>query len=305
MDLTGRQLGSSAGPLAARALLTLATSQGGLDRREPIDMSALTERALLAQSVEVDRLGVHVEAATGPSVLDGDYLLIERMVANLVDNAVRHNVGGGRLAVTTGTEQGRAVPTVANTGPVIAAVEVDRLFQPLQRLDERRLNHPHGHGLGLGLSIVRAIASAHGATVTANAPSSGGLTITVTFLRQPEHGTYRASSGRSPAAGCSYTITPARPAPGSAFGALHPQRSASTSTCGRSRRNGRSHLLPRPPPPTHSAGAVLQGAHWQARTTHGRARLVAQLGLRKFWCNTACTRPDKKAIQTKEQHLYC
>lgn len=222
MDLTGRQLGSSAGPLAARALLTLATSQGGLDRREPIDMSALTERALLAQSVEVDRLGVHVEAATGPSVLDGDYLLIERMVANLVDNAVRHNVGGGRLAVTTGTEQARAVPTVANTGPVIAAVEVDRLFQPLQRLDERRLNHPHGHGLGL--SIVRAIASAHGATVTANAPSSGGLTITVTFLRQPEHGTYRASSGRSPAAGCSYTITPARPAPGSAFGALHPQR---------------------------------------------------------------------------------
>jgi signal transduction histidine kinase len=161
------------------ALLTLASSEGGLDRREPVDLSVVTGAVLLAPRPEVHRLGLHVETTIRPAPIDGDPLLTERMVTNLVDNAHQHNIPGGRVEITTGTEQGCAVLTVANTGPVISPGEVDRLFQPFQRLDARRIHHTNGHGLGL--SIVRAIAGAHGATVTAAAPSDGGLTITVTF----------------------------------------------------------------------------------------------------------------------------
>src|SRR5215472_11758448 len=164
-------------------LLTLASSEGGLDRREPVDLSAVTDAVLLAPRLDIDRLGLHVETTIRPAPLDGDPLLVERMVTNLVDNAAQHNIPGGRVEITTGTKQGCAVVTVANTGPVIPPGEVDRLFQPFQRLDARRVHNTNGHGLGL--SIVRAIAAAHGATVTADAPSDGGLTITVTFAPTP------------------------------------------------------------------------------------------------------------------------
>jgi signal transduction histidine kinase len=161
------------------ALLTLASSEGGLDRREPVDLSVVTDAVLLAPRLEVDRLGLHVETTIRPALIHGDPLLIERMGSNLVDNAHQHNIPGGRVEITTGTEHGCAVLRVANTGPVIPPGEVDRLFQPFQRLDARRVHHANGHGLGL--SIVRAIAAAHGATITADAPSDGGLTLTVTF----------------------------------------------------------------------------------------------------------------------------
>jgi signal transduction histidine kinase len=139
------------------ALLTLASSEGGLDRREPVDLSVVTDGILLSPRLEIDRLGVHVETTIRPAYLDGDPLLIERMVTNLVDNAAQHNIPGGRVEITTGTEQGCAVLTVANTGQVIPPGEVDRLFQPFQRLDARRIHYTNGHGLGL--SIVRSSAS--------------------------------------------------------------------------------------------------------------------------------------------------
>jgi signal transduction histidine kinase len=160
-------------------LLTLASSEGGLDRREPIDLSVVTGAVLLAPRVNIDRLGLRVETTIRPALLHGDPLLVERMVTNLIDNAVQHNIPGGRVEITTGTKQGCAVLRVANTGQVIPPGEVDRLFQPFQRLDARRIHYASGYGLGL--SIVRAIAAAHGATLTAEAPSEGGLTITVTF----------------------------------------------------------------------------------------------------------------------------
>ena len=116
---------------------------------------------------------------TEPAPLDGDPLLVERLVANLVTNAVRHNVPGGRVEVSTGVQDGEAVLSVTNTGPLIPPTDVDRLFQPFQRLDRRRANHKDGHGLGL--SIVRAIATAHHATITAHPMPDGGLSVSVTF----------------------------------------------------------------------------------------------------------------------------
>ena len=106
-------------------------------------------------------------------------MLIERLVANLVDNAIGHNIVDGHVWVSTGVNDGKAVLSVANTGPVVSPDEVNRLFQPFQRLDGRRTHGKNGHGLGL--SIVQAIATAHGAAITAAASPDGGLSVTVTF----------------------------------------------------------------------------------------------------------------------------
>jgi signal transduction histidine kinase len=109
----------------------------------------------------------------------GDPNLAESLVANLVDNALRHNAAGGRIEIATTTATGRATITVRNTGPVIPPGEVERLFQPFQQLGSQRIRHTDGHGLGL--AIVRAIASAHSATLTPRARPEGGLDIEVRF----------------------------------------------------------------------------------------------------------------------------
>ena len=82
-------------------------------------------------------------------------------------------------AVGTATVAGRARFAIANTGPVIAAAELARLFQPFQRLPARA--GAGSDGAGLGLAIVHAIATAHGATVTAAPRTGGGLAIEVAF----------------------------------------------------------------------------------------------------------------------------
>jgi signal transduction histidine kinase len=159
------------------ALLTLATSEAGLHHREPVDLCTVTRAVLLTPRPETRRLGLRLEAATTPAVLDGDPVLTERLVTNLVDNAVRHNIPGGWVQVATRTVAGRVTVSVVNTGPVIPPDQVDALFQPFHRLRSRRASHGHG----LGLSIVHAIATAHGATVTAQALPRGGLAIEVVF----------------------------------------------------------------------------------------------------------------------------
>jgi signal transduction histidine kinase len=179
-------------------LLTLATSEGGLDHRERIDLTDLTERILITRHPDIERLGLQVQVAMKPAALDGDRLLVERLVANLIDNAVRHNVTGGRVEIATGIKHGRGVLSVANTGPVIPPTHVERLFQPFQRLNPRRIHSNSGHGLGL--SIVRAIATAHGATLTAHARPDGGLTIDVSFppAATPDHAPNNAAGPHSP-----------------------------------------------------------------------------------------------------------
>jgi signal transduction histidine kinase len=161
------------------ALLTLASSERGLDRLEPVDLSALTDRALRSRRPETDRLGLRVQATIAPAPTSGDPALVERLVANLLDNAVRYNVPGGRVEVSTATRDGRALLCVANTGPVIPPAQVDRLFEPFQRLGDRTAQDDGHHGLGL--SIVGAIAAAHDATITASARPEGGLAVEVGF----------------------------------------------------------------------------------------------------------------------------
>ena len=161
------------------ALLTLASSESGLSGHEPVDLATVVPAALAGLEPETSRLRIRVDEVTEPAPLDGDPLLIERLVINLLTNAVRHNVADGRAEVRTGVEEGKAVLSVTNTGPLIPPADVDRLFQPFQRLDRRRANHKDGHGLGL--SIVRAIATAHDATITAHPRPGGGLCVSVSF----------------------------------------------------------------------------------------------------------------------------
>jgi signal transduction histidine kinase len=196
------------------ALLTLARSQRGLDRREPLDLAAVTGEALPACAQEAlparaqeapparaqeapparaqeapaaddpdpDRGGPRVRAALTAAPVLGDPKLTERLAANLVENAIRHNVAGGWVEVTTGVRSGRGFLSVANTGPAIAPEQVEQLFQPFGRLEATRLS---SDGLGLGLSIVTAIAAAHDADLRARPRPGGGLEVEVHFPHVP------------------------------------------------------------------------------------------------------------------------
>jgi signal transduction histidine kinase len=161
------------------ALLTLATSEQGIEHREPFDLAEVTGAVLAGRADEARRRDITVRATLGTAPATGDPSLVESLVANLLDNALRHNLRGGRVELSTSTAGGRATVTIRNTGAVIPPAELDRLFQPFQRLGAQRLGHSGGHGLGL--AIVRAIATAHGATLTPAALAGGGLAIQVRF----------------------------------------------------------------------------------------------------------------------------
>ncbi len=165
------------------ALLTLASSEAVGVEHELLDLAAVTSTALAAAGPAIGGLGLHVQADIQPAALHGDQLLVQQLAANLIDNAVRHNVPGGDIHISTRTSEGRAILSVANSGPVIPVTEVERLFQPFQRLGPRRSRRDDGHGLGL--SIVRAIATAHAATITAQPRPGGGLAIDVAFPSPP------------------------------------------------------------------------------------------------------------------------
>jgi signal transduction histidine kinase len=161
------------------ALLMLATSERGLDRRDPFDLSVTTRRALAPHRAEAERRGLDLTVWFGHAAVRGDPDLAERMAANLIDNAIRYNRPAGRVQVRTEIRYDHAVLTVANTGPPVPVDQVDQLFQPFQRLIADRGSHPDGHGLGL--SIVRAIATAHDARLDVTLGKAGGLTVAAHF----------------------------------------------------------------------------------------------------------------------------
>ncbi|WP_181772501.1 sensor histidine kinase [Amycolatopsis pittospori] len=160
------------------SLLTLASSERGVEHREPVDLAVLTEQVLQVSRPAARHRDVRIEARVAPALTTGDPALVERLVANLVDNAVGYNVPGGRVEVSVETQGAYAVVSVSNTGKTIPAEQVERLFEPFQRLD--RTAGPEGRH-GLGLSIVRAIATAHDAAILAAARPDGGLSVRVAF----------------------------------------------------------------------------------------------------------------------------
>jgi signal transduction histidine kinase len=167
------------------ALLTLARSQRGLDRWELVDLAAVVADVLDARRPEAAAQDLQVELAADAAAVPvlGDGRLAERLAANLLDNAIRHNVPGGWISVRVGVVGAQPVLRVANSGPVIPPGEVARLLTPFQRLDGGRGERRDGHGLGL--SIVSAIAAAHGADLRADPVPGGGLAVLVSFPPLP------------------------------------------------------------------------------------------------------------------------
>jgi len=162
-------------------LLTLAHSERQLRAREPLELAAAAADALSVAAPEVARLGLRVSRVLGAAPVAGDRALLERLVANLVENAVRHNRPGGWVEVDTGRGGPLAVVRVANGGPPIPPDQVATLFEPFRRLEADRTGSDRG--TGLGLSIVRAVATAHGGRATARALEGGGLEVTVELRR--------------------------------------------------------------------------------------------------------------------------
>jgi signal transduction histidine kinase len=134
------------------ALLTLARSQRGLDHGETIDLAAVVNDALNAHEPSAATRGLQVDATLDDATVLGDARLIYRLVSNLVDNAIRYNITGGRVEVELAASTTDATLTVTNTGPLVRPDQVSRLLEPFQRAAPDRTASPNG--LGLGLSIV-------------------------------------------------------------------------------------------------------------------------------------------------------
>ena len=161
-------------------LLTLARSDRGLANQELVDLEAAAQDAIDQVSAAARTTGIVVDADLSPAPTFGDRVLIERLAANLVDNAVRYNTRGGSISVVTGTDNDTSYLYVSNTGPFVPESVVASLFEPFNRLDGRDSN---GEGVGLGLSIVTSIVSAHRGDLQAQALPTGGMKISVRLAK--------------------------------------------------------------------------------------------------------------------------
>jgi len=166
-------------------LLLLARSERGLDARTPVDLSDVAHSALTTVGPAAAEAGitVHHDLAAAPTA--GEPVLLEHLVSNLLDNAVKYNIEGGAVWLRTWGQDGGSFVFVANTGPVVAPYEIPRLFEPFRRLAEDRVGSDRG--AGLGLSIVASVVRAHAGAISAAPRTGGGLEITVRLPTvQPE-----------------------------------------------------------------------------------------------------------------------
>ncbi|MBB6346833.1 sensor histidine kinase [Nonomuraea muscovyensis] len=158
-------------------LLALTEGEQAVLDRQPFDLSDVAEHVLDQAAVEAAEREVTIHRLLDAAPTTGEAVLVERLVQNLVENAVRHNHSKGEVWVTTRHRGERVELVVANTGLQVPPYEIETIFQPFRRLHGDRLRSDRGSGLGL--SIVRVITEAHQGTVTARPREEGGLTITI------------------------------------------------------------------------------------------------------------------------------
>jgi signal transduction histidine kinase len=155
------------------SLLVLARSEASTGREEAVDLAALAGDCITDLRARAEDAQVEVSADLNPAWTRGDPALLERMIANLIDNGIRHNEQGGHLSVVTFTRDGVVQLSVRNGGPVIDPADAQTLTEPFRRLDRTF------GGFGLGLSIVRSVTEAHGGSTEVIAPQSGGLEVRI------------------------------------------------------------------------------------------------------------------------------
>ncbi len=165
--------------LLIEGLLALARSDAGIQEPRPIDLRQLTDEVLEQCADRIRGSGLSLRGARAAIRVPGDRALLQAMVTNLVENAVRYNESNGWLEVSIHRNDGCGVLQVRNSGPLVPADRLTSLFEPFTRMAPGRTGSDRG--AGLGLSIARAVAEAHGATFQGEAPPEGGLDIRVTF----------------------------------------------------------------------------------------------------------------------------
>ncbi len=162
------------------ALLTLARSETVTGREEQVWLDTLAADCVTDLYGQAEEAGIEIRTAVEPAAVRGDVALLERMVANLIDNGIRHNEPGGYLDVQTRAGGGDWVQlAVRNGGAPIGSEVASTLTEPFRRL------HRGGGGFGLGLSIVRSVAEAHGGSVQVLAPVEGGLEVLIALPVDP------------------------------------------------------------------------------------------------------------------------
>lgn len=180
-----RQLGDDLLEINARherlitGLLLLASTENEILEEAPVDLADVVDHVVADTAHEAEATGVVVHEELDETVVSGDALLLERLVQNLVENGIRHNVtADGWVRVTTRMRnEGTVQLEVSNTGPDVPPYDIPMLFEPFRRLDSERL--ATAKGAGLGLSIVRSVVAAHHGEVTAQPREGGGLVVTV------------------------------------------------------------------------------------------------------------------------------
>lgn len=164
-------------------LLTLARSEGTLRDQVRIDLAEIAGDVVGEYARAADAASISLDLTLATAPVAGDRMLLEHLVGNLVENAIRHNHPGGWVRASVSPEAGWAVLRVANGGPVLKSDAVAALFEPFQR--GRGANPSSPRGFGLGLTIVRSVATGHDGKVEAAAPQAGGLIITVRLPLAP------------------------------------------------------------------------------------------------------------------------
>jgi signal transduction histidine kinase len=155
-------------------LLVLSEADQGLAVRLPVRLDEVAARVMSTHRSRAEAAQIELTASLQPRVVQGEDVLLERLLTNLVQNAIKYNYKGGEVHVVVGRTPALIV---ANTGQPVPPDAVDELFEPFKRLGGDRIDH--SGGAGLGLAIVRSIVRAHGGTVAASAQHTGGLRIEV------------------------------------------------------------------------------------------------------------------------------
>lgn len=155
-------------------LLVLGETERGLMSESPVRLDEVTAAVLESSRPFAASRGVSVRHELEPTTVVGEAALLERLVTNLVQNAVKYNEPGGWVDARV---ESSGVLTVSNSGPQVAPDQVALLFEAFRRASGERLDH--SGGAGLGLTIVRSIVTAHGGRVEAVAAHGGGLRVVV------------------------------------------------------------------------------------------------------------------------------
>ncbi|MFC9680168.1 sensor histidine kinase [Streptomyces sp. NPDC056948] len=161
------------------ALLLLSRSDGKSFTREPVDLSLIAEEAAETLLPLAEKRQVTLEVTGETTQTVGSAALVLRMVTNLVQNAVVHNLpAGGTVTIHTEPRHDASVLRVENTGHPLPPELVPTLTEPFQRGTERVRTDEHA-GVGLGLAIVHSIVRAHDGTLDLTPRPTGGLLVTI------------------------------------------------------------------------------------------------------------------------------